>query len=224
MKYTEARFIEGMIYEINAILDVILKLVHEDYSSVKVIVEKNLSENNELQKETSLLIVELQHYDTLCQKCEHLKMIHQWILKELQLNARKQVTFAYKGNIMQLNKLQFELASSDYLNSVKTIQSILAQPGIAALIDTTVSANIFKHLNLVKQSIQVVESKYKEVAKAGENKNEFDLQSRCAQLNELYSMQSERDVLKAYVDNPTLQSLGGLQQFQESGSSTIDLF
>jgi hypothetical protein len=229
MKLNDAKQLERTVEEINTSIELMLSLAFEDYSGIQHLLKGpfKIGESNFVNGAVSDMVSSLQYYDTLNQRCEHIIKNHYSILHELQSEKqRHSYDHVVSRNILRLNQLQFQIANADYVTSIANIQRALSVQKTGHFVTPAEMKAIFTHSNLISKGMCVIEWKFSEAIKTGVGWFGLDLEPKLNRIEALYSMESERLVMQAYIANPSIEHDAVLQyQYRnQPDSSTIDLF
>ncbi|MBT1705058.1 hypothetical protein KK060_17325 [Fulvivirgaceae bacterium PWU20] len=219
----DMEFIEETIAEVNGSIDLLVQMVREGYAQVRTIVDGRFSKDSEVNKEVSLLVTELQFDDLLTQKCDHVKTIQAWILQEMRSNVAADVGSEVKRNVFYLNWLQVEVAFADYVKSDSAIKKVLLSH-FGSSINAWETLLLFRYTEVIKNLFNAIRQKLKDVSISHVRGSYLDLDTKYHLLDKLYSMQSERQVLQAYIENPKFENINYLVSSSDHNPSAIDLF
>ena len=216
--------LEVLIIEVANLLDAMLEVVLPDFVRVTFVLKSLAYDeaNDSLNKAYSAIVQELQYYDTLTQKMEHIKTIHQLVLTSVLSKSASPVSGDVSGlNLIRLNHIQFQVSCFEYLSSVNEIESNLK----VLLRNTDGQMDYtFKYSNLLLSASRFINQNFQKLEKALSHVSEADLQTKVENVNAIYSMQSERAVLQAYLNKPLLSDRDIEPLHKSSRQPEIDLF
>jgi hypothetical protein len=196
------KFIKSL-QDINDALDVLHNYILGDFNTiVDIIKDDNIT--HFLQQKLPLIVKELQYYDIIHQKLQHIKAVHEWI-EHGNESCAKTHDNADVTNLVRLNFLQFQLSCYDYTSAVSMIALSMTSGFSTLQYSPTGTLNVFENTTNILDQVDLVNRKLQEA-------EEFlkELQMVCThvdvdRLTTLYSMECERAVLLAYLDNPAIQ-------------------
>jgi hypothetical protein len=229
MENIEMKALESKLNEMNSLIDASLQLALPDFmqitSLLKKVSAKVTLQDNAVRSELELIIKELQYYDTFKQKMDHITKIHEWILSDLVKFPPHELKSQSPTNLLRLNHLQFQVSCFDYLSSVNMIETTLVKEELLMLLGINNANEIFKHTHVMLSASRQINIRFQEAEKIAEGLSAVDLHAKLEPVYNLYSMQSERGVLDAYLNKPTIcESEIQMQGPANIESSTIDLF
>lgn len=211
----------GSIREINELIDRMHSHVLDDFNRVVELV-KHKDFGNALEGYISQVVKELQYYDIIHQKLQHIKSINHWIEDgSSQYDAPRNV---YQNtNLMRLNFLQFQLSYYDYLNAVTAIRQTLQEASQKA---GSSIQSVFELSEQISTDADKVNSRMLEVEREFYRWCRTTVKDNFEKLSSLYSMQCERAVLQAYLENPAIdpEAIRTMGTNTHSHDESIDLF
>lgn len=216
--------LEKLIGETANLIDAMLEVVLPDFERITRVLKsiEFSSENQTLTKAYSAVVQELQYYDTLTQKMEHIKTIHHFILQSLLSDSSNQLKGDVSGlSLIRLNHIQFQVGCFEYLSSVNEIES-----NLKILVEGTGSkaAYVFEYSNLLLSASRFINKNFTMLEQALAAVREADLQNKVEHVNAIYSMESERTILQAYLNKPLLNDCELEPLHKSSRQTEIDLF
>lgn len=218
------REIEHLLTETSNFIDAMLDVVLPDFTRITNLM-KTLSSNgrNESQsKAYGSVMQELQYYDTLTQKMDHIKKIHAMILESLLSDGSLGTHTQVSGlSLIRLNHIQFQVACFEYLSSVNEIETnlrILLNEGPGN------SHHRFEYSNLLLSASRFINKNFSVLEEALQQAAGADLKHKVDRVSAIYSMESERTVMQAYLNKPLLHD-AEIEPLHKSNRQTeIDLF
>jgi hypothetical protein len=197
--------IEKYIDETNNLIEAMLEVVMPDFSQITKLVKtvngtiKDCDQH--VMEAHSQIVSELQYYDTLTQKMQHIIKVHGLVIAEVESSVAK--TRNSGVNLIRLNHLQFQVACFEYLSSVNHIQTNLR---ICITCESFPQINvdtIFQYSGILLTASRKINEHFASLEKMCRSSN-VDLLSKVDTINRIYSMEGERDVLNAYINKPTI--------------------
>lgn len=222
-----ARFKQA-ITDTNRLLSELLDIVRPDFLEVtrllKAIPLDQATGSSVAVDAYQHIIQELQYHDVLTQKIQHIIAIHTLILPNAgKLDDEKKWSQS-RLNVVRLNHIQFQVACFEYLSSVNYIQNALNTPGLCQQSGLDVVPVIFGHSTLFLTTSRSINSNFSKLSRLAEGSEWLDLQSNLTQVEMLYSMESERDVLHAYISKPMISDSEIEPLYGPGKDNEIDLF
>lgn len=227
MNQFQSKELQVLLKQINSILDLLILIGREDLSKTIKFMREHHSTSKESTQRMAILSEQMQCFDFLCQRMEHAKIIHSWVLTLLHNFELGSAKTYPKSNLLRLNELQLRSGIAEYLGSIQSMQSVITETGLREpfplpdkrgfLSDTTM---------IIASALPFLEKKFDEAGMIAESWMELDLDKFLERLETIYSMQSERTLLQAYISNPALQEteLSAKAISFKNDTSSIDLF
>ncbi|HEY0741576.1 MAG TPA: hypothetical protein VGD40_08940 [Chryseosolibacter sp.] len=215
--------VERLVTETSNLIDAMLEVVLPDFMRVTNLLKSlngTLTDEAEL-KAYGYVMQELQYYDTLTQKMEHIKTIHTLVLESLWSGQSASGAKVSGLSLIRLNHIQFQVACFEYLSSVNEIESNLR----VLLNESKGSVHYsFEYSNLLLSASRFINTNFTVLEKALQEAKDADLQNNVERVSAIYSMESERSVLQAYINKPLLHD-GEIEPLHKSNRQPeIDLF
>lgn len=216
--------IERLIGETSNLIDAMLSVVLPDFERMTRLLKslKFSTDNQSLSEAYSRVVRELQYYDTLTQKMDHIKTIHHLILKSFLKRSPSRLNRDVSGlNLIRLNHIQFQVGCFEYLSSVNEIEA-----NLKVLLEASSGnkSTAFEYSNLLLSASRLINKNFVVLERALAEFSEADLVNKVESIHAIYSMESERTILQAYINKPLLSDLE-IQPLHKSSSQTeIDLF
>lgn len=209
--------------EINKSIDLMHSHVLVDFNKVVNLVTHNKL-NDKLKGRLADIVKELQYYDIIHQKLQHIKCIHDWIDKgittENSVSSAVEVT-----NLIRLNFLQFQLSYFDYTTAVESIKSAISLE-MPLHLEDTVLLNIFEECVEIMKGAETVNEKLLQAEKELQGMCEVFVKPNLEKLSSLYSMECERSVLQAYLKDPFIapEVIKTMSANSHQNDQSIELF
>lgn len=223
MEMFDTKFLKVILEEVNSIIDVAQSLAMEDFKVITDVVRHVSNGSIEVSEgcEVGSLVTHLQYYDTFYQKSQHVKNIHCSILEDIaSVHFKPFRTTSSPVNLLRLNQLQYQITNSEYVKTVSEIQRMLST------VNPDLVRKTFSHTKLVQSAAKIIDSKFSYAATLTGMWEAFCVHSKISVITRLYSMESERSVLAAYMQKPDIK-LHEIQLHAEqinANNQNIELF
>jgi hypothetical protein len=224
-EYVLHRLISNANHAIDSMLDVILpdfleitQIFHERGVSV-------FTSTEDLDNSYATVVRELQYYDVLQQKMQHIKRIHLMLADNVS-KPEKRVRTEGETNIVGLNHLQFRVSCQECLSSIDTIKSVLQDNEVKQGYVGPDSREVFRFSSMILKYSTNIGTIFQQAEQLVQGYAHADLEQNRLAVESTYSMHSERVVLAAYATRPGVHEAEFLLQERQSpsSSSNIDLF
>lgn len=216
--------IEKALIDTNTLIDAMLEVVLPDFTKVTETLKRlgDPPTTPALARAYSAVVHELQYYDTLTQKMKHIIAIHELILTSAEQASQKSKP-ASGLNLIRLNHIQFQVGCFEYLSSVNEIETNLRI--LTSHYFGTTDSYRFQHSNLLLSASRLINNNFAMLEQWVREESEADLQGKVELVNTIYSMESERYVLRAYINKPFLHD-GEIEPLHKSTNDKpeIELF
>lgn len=221
---TIAERLKQLVIDINSSIDQVIKYTFNDYMELTNLIKSGVlvyETNTTLDDKKQKMVLELQAFDILRQRLEHIQTINRWMDNDALSLQGSDTPGPF--NFLKLNQLQFEVGCNEYTISVAHIRNIIEEIHLFRKFDWPLT--VLSHVTLVMGLVPVINQKFIEAISLCTLSRKFN--AECVlQLEGLYSMENEREVLKAYLTNNDVNGVE-IQTMLASvhrDTSNIDLF
>lgn len=220
---SEMKIIKDTLSEINERINLMLQHVHLDFMVINEVVQQSYRDmhphlKDAVECETSMIIVELQYYDILKQKLDHVSQIHHWIIAG-------EIALPDIYNFFRLNQLQIYCSCKEFLNSTEKIKMLLTTGNLTTIFSSRQMLNLFKESDLVINLSFEINEMLGNLIPAQQSM--ISIKKHRQALNQLYSMESERKLLKLLLKKPDIHErevFSFLSNTLEDSSNKTELF
>lgn len=217
---------ESIIQDTNQLISAMLEVVLPDFMAItKVLKEMSSSSSNftdESRRAYQEIVKEIQYYDILTQKMQHIITLHQLILTPGAQGVSSSHSDLDATNVIRLNHLQFQVACFEYITSVNFIQENLRimQKSLDVPLESHAA---FPACGIFLSASRNINLQFTKLAKINDDLD-VNVLSRIEMITSIYSMESERAVLNAYMRKPSMTDAEIEPVENRNQTSDIDLF
>lgn len=218
------RLLRDVLEKIDSTITAVTGLAFVDF---KTVVELLKSVNSGQQIKAGLdsfILQSLQYHDSYSQKMEHIMQVHQLINEAFDYAETFTRENSLPNNLIRLNHLQFQASSFQYFTTVNHIQQILERHKLGELHRVRCDQALFQHTNEIMLKSQRICECFAEAETLCCGLDVVKLMPHYRHVECLYSMESERAILKAYLDRPDIKDKDINLNQAESDNSSIELF